>query len=84
MVLLRRRDLSVEVERGEQAPGYAPTSDAGSDDRASSEHAEAKAADNTGARDGSSAHDAPLRTSESDPAAASPTGGQSERLDKGE
>ncbi len=81
--------VQLAQQRGEQAPGYAPTEDAGSDEHASTEHAstehaEARAADNTGARDGSSAHDAPLETSDSDPAADSPTGGQSERLDKGE
>jgi NADH-quinone oxidoreductase subunit E len=81
--------VQLAQQRGEQAPGYGPTSDAGSDGdgsdrRASAGHAEARAADNTGAQDGSSAHDAPLETSASNPDADSPTGGQSERLDKGE
>jgi NADH-quinone oxidoreductase subunit E len=65
-------------ELGQQAPGYSPSSDAGS----SSEHAEARAANNTGKPDYTSSNDAPLNTSKSDPAAASPTGGQSERIDK--
>jgi NADH-quinone oxidoreductase subunit E len=63
---------------GQQAPGYSPSDDAGS----SSEHAERAAAGNTGAQTGSSAHDAPLSTVKSDPAADSPTGGQSERIDR--
>jgi NADH-quinone oxidoreductase subunit E len=71
-------------ERGEQAPGYPPTSDAGS----SAEHAEADAetaaADNTGKPAHTSSNDAPLNTYKSDPAADSPTGGQSERINKGE
>ena len=47
-------------------------------------HAERAAEDNTGARTGSSAHDEPLQTAKSDPAAGSKTGGQSERIEKGE
>ncbi len=65
-------------QRGEQAPGYPPGSDAGS----SAGHAERAAARSTGAQTGSSAHDAPLSTARSDAAAASPTGGQSERVDR--
>jgi NADH-quinone oxidoreductase subunit E len=67
-------------ERGQQAPGYSPSSDAGS----SAEHAEARAANNTGRPDHTSSNDAPLNTYKSDPAADSPTGGQSERINKGE
>ncbi len=63
---------------GHQAPSYPPGGDAGS----SSAHAEARAADNTGKPDYTSSNDAPLNTSKSDPAAASPTGGQSERVDR--
>ncbi len=70
--------VSLAQRRGEQAPGYSPCSDAGS----SSEHAERSAAANTGTQTGSSANDAPLNTSKSDPAAESATGGQSERIDK--
>jgi NADH-quinone oxidoreductase subunit E len=67
-------------ELGQQAPGYPPGSDAGS----SAEHAEAAAANNTGKPDHTSSNDAPLNTFKSDPAAQSPTGGQSERINKGE
>jgi NADH-quinone oxidoreductase subunit E len=63
---------------GQQAPGYPPDEDSGS----SSRHAEQSAADNTGKRTGTSSNDAPLNTYKSDPAADSPTGGQSERIDK--
>jgi len=49
---------------------------------ADSGDAERAAADNSGAAEPNSAHDAPLNTAKSDPAAASPTGGQSERVDK--
>ena len=66
-------------QRGEQAPSYAHD-----DRRTDSAHAERAAADNTGARTGSSAHDEPLETSRSDPAAESKTGGQSERIEKGD
>ncbi len=62
----------------QQAPGYPPGEDSGS----SSQHAEQSAADNTGKRTGTSSNDAPLNTYKSDPAADSPTGGQSERIDK--
>ena len=65
-------------QRGEQAPGYPPDADTG----ASSAHAEARAANNTGKPDYTSSNDSPLSTVKSDPAAASPTGGQSERIDK--
>jgi NADH-quinone oxidoreductase subunit E len=65
-------------ERGELAPGYPPDEDAGS----SSTEAETAAADNTGKPDYTSSNDAPLNTFKSDPAADSPTGGQSERIDK--
>ena len=67
--------------RNEQAPGYQPEQDAGS---ASAGHAERAAAENSGTRDGSSANDAPLNTFQSDPAADSKTGGQSERIGKGD
>ncbi len=70
----------------QQAPSY-PVSDssAGRSGRAGTGSADAErtAADNSGAAEGSSAHDAPLNTAKSDPAAASPTGGQSERVDEG-
>ncbi len=67
-------------QRGDQAPGY------GAEEQgdASAEHAERAATNNTGARTGSSAHDEPLETAQSDPAAGSRTGGQSERIEKGE
>lgn len=65
----------------QQAPGYQPEQDAGS---ASTEHAERAAADNSGTRDQSSSNDAPLNTFQSDPAADSKTGGQSERIRKGD
>ncbi|HTZ44089.1 MAG TPA: NADH-quinone oxidoreductase subunit NuoE [Jatrophihabitans sp.] len=74
-------------QRGEQAPGYDPGeqgSGGPGSDRAGGTHAEQAAAGNTGARSGSSAHDEPLSTSDSDPAAGSATGGQSERIEKGE
>ena len=65
--------------RGMQAPSY------GHDDgQADSQAAEDRAASNTGARTETSAHDEPLQTHKSDPAADSPTGGQSERIEKGE
>lgn len=74
--------------RGMQAPAYGPDESADSadrgGDRADSRAAEARAADNTGARTETSAHDEPLTTHKSDPAAESPTGGQSERIEKGE
>jgi len=63
---------------GQQAPGYPPGEDSGS----SSADAEATAAGNSGKPDYTSSNDAPLNTVKSDPAAASPTGGQSERIDK--
>jgi NADH-quinone oxidoreductase subunit E len=71
-------------ERGEQAPGYQPSSDAGSSAEHAGADAEARAANNTGKPDHTSSNDAPLNTFKSDPAADSPTGGQSERIDKGE
>ncbi|MEO6501098.1 MAG: NADH-quinone oxidoreductase subunit NuoE [Jatrophihabitantaceae bacterium] len=61
-----------------QAPGYPPGDDAGS----SSADAERTAADNSGKPDYTSSNDAPLNTVKSDPAAGSPTGGQSERIDR--
>ena len=71
--------IKLAHDRGMQAPGY------GHDNgQADSSAAEQRAADNTGARTGSSAHDEPLQTHESDPAADSATGGQSERIEKGE
>jgi NADH-quinone oxidoreductase subunit E len=63
---------------GQQAPGYPPGEDSGS----SSADAEATAANNSGKPDHTSSNDAPLNTYKSDPAADSPTGGQSERIDK--
>ncbi len=64
---------------GQQAPGYPP----GEDSRPSTgADAETAAAGNSGKRDNTSSNDAPLNTAKSDPAAASPTGGQSERIDK--
>lgn len=65
----------------QRAPGYQPERDAGS---ASAEHAEQAAADNSGIRDESSSNDAPLSTFQSDPDADSKTGGQSERIGKGD
>jgi NADH-quinone oxidoreductase subunit E len=65
-------------ELGQQAPGYPPGADAGS----SSADAERVAADNSGKPDYTSSNDAPLNTFKSDPAADSPTGGQSERVDR--
>ena len=70
-------------QRGDQAPGYGP-GEQGSGGPASGVPAERAATDNTGARTGSSAHDEPLETAQSDPAAGSRTGGQSERIEKGE
>ncbi|MFL6163425.1 MAG: NADH-quinone oxidoreductase subunit NuoE [Jatrophihabitantaceae bacterium] len=64
-------------QRGDEAPGY------GRAGNGSTAHAERAAANNTGARTGSSAHDEPLETSRSNPAAGSRTGGQSERIEKG-
>ena len=69
-------------ERGEQAPGYPPTEDAGSSSAHAKADAETTAANNTGKPDYTSSNDAPLNTVKSDPAADSPTGGQSERIDK--
>ena len=66
-------------ERGMQAPAYA--AEQGGTDSAA---AERRAAENTGARTGSSAHDEPLPTAQSDPSAGSKTGGQSERIEKGD
>ncbi|HEU5271542.1 MAG TPA: NADH-quinone oxidoreductase subunit NuoE [Jatrophihabitans sp.] len=80
-------------QRGEQAPSYGPgeqssrgRASAGRDaaGRDSSTHAERAAAGNTGARTGSSAHDEPLPTAQSNPDAESATGGQGERIEKGE
>jgi NADH-quinone oxidoreductase subunit E len=51
--------------KGESAPGVPPTGDASS----SEDHAERAAAANTGAMQPTSAHDAPLSTADSDPAA---------------
>ncbi|HEY0166813.1 MAG TPA: NADH-quinone oxidoreductase subunit NuoE [Jatrophihabitans sp.] len=59
----------------QQAPGYPP----GDEAEASSVDAEQTAADNSGKPDYTSSNDAPLNTFKSDPAADSPTGGQSER-----
>jgi NADH-quinone oxidoreductase subunit E len=70
-------------QRDEQAPSY-PAGERGSAGRATQKHAERAAAANTGARTGSSAHDEPLQTADSNPAAKSNTGGQSERIEKGE
>jgi NADH-quinone oxidoreductase subunit E len=75
-------------QRDEQAPSYHPaersSGEGGSAGRETQTHAERAAADNTGARTGSSAHDEPLQTADSNPAAESNTGGQSERIEKGE
>ncbi|HEX2903349.1 MAG TPA: NADH-quinone oxidoreductase subunit NuoE [Jatrophihabitans sp.] len=68
-------------ERGMQAPSYGHDQPAAAAD---STAAEQRAANNTGARAETSAHDEPLETHQSDPAAGSPTGGQSERIEKGE
>jgi NADH-quinone oxidoreductase subunit E len=86
-------------QRGDEAPGYGPgeqssrgrgeQSSRGRGEQSSrgssgdAVQAEQAASDNTGARTGSSAHDEPLETSQSDPAAGSRTGGQSERIEKG-
>jgi NADH-quinone oxidoreductase subunit E len=69
-------------QRGEQAPGYPPGEDAGSSSGHAEADAETAAADNTGKPGYTSSNDAPLKTFKSDPAADSPTGGQSERIDK--
>jgi NADH-quinone oxidoreductase subunit E len=71
--------VSLAQRRGEQAPSYGHQ-----DQPVDGSAAEQKAADNTGARTETSAHDEPLQTAQSDPAAASPTGGQQERSEKGE
>jgi NADH-quinone oxidoreductase subunit E len=72
-------------EQSSRDPGEQGSGEQGSSQRGSSPvHAERAAADNTGARTGSSAHDEPLETAKSDPAAGSKTGGQSERIEKGE
>jgi len=70
--------VTVAQRLGHRAPSYGPEA------TSAAEHAERAAANNSGARTGSSAHDEPLQTSGSDPAAGSPTGGQSERIEKGE
>ncbi|MDQ2958554.1 MAG: NADH-quinone oxidoreductase subunit NuoE [Actinomycetota bacterium] len=72
--------VKLAQERGQQAPGYAPEAEASAD------HAENRAANNTGAQRQTSAHDAPLKTSESDPAAASstPQGDRANKSEKGE
>jgi NADH-quinone oxidoreductase subunit E len=70
-------------ERGDRAPGYRPSDDAGS----TVTHAEQAAADNTGtAAQPTSAHDAPLQTAASDDAAESEPGSatQGELFRKGE
>jgi hypothetical protein len=69
-------------QRDEQAPSYNPAERSAG--RQTHAHAERAAADNSGARTGSSAHDEPLQTADSNPAAKSKTGGQSERIEKGE
>ncbi|HST46270.1 NADH-quinone oxidoreductase subunit NuoE [Jatrophihabitans sp.] len=66
---------------GQQAPSYPVSDRAGGPEHAGAD-AETKAADNTGKPDYTSSNDAPLNTVKSDPAAASPTGGQSERVDE--
>jgi NADH-quinone oxidoreductase subunit E len=87
-------------QRGEQAPSYGPGEQSSRRPgeqglggparqgtpagRSTPEHAERAAADNTGARAETSAHDEPLQTADSNPAAESKTGGQSERIEKGE
>jgi NADH-quinone oxidoreductase subunit E len=63
--------------RGERAPGYAPSQNAGS----SKAQAEQAAATGAGTGQPTSAHDAPLETAESDPAAKD---GQGELSGKGE
>jgi NADH-quinone oxidoreductase subunit E len=75
--------VALAQELGMQAPSYGHT-DSDDDSRTDSRAAEASAADNTGTRTATSAHDEPLQTHKSDPAADSSTGGQSERLEKGE
>jgi NADH-quinone oxidoreductase subunit E len=67
---------------GQQAPGYPPGQDSGSSPADAESDAETAAANNTGKPDYTSSNDAPLNTYQSDPAAASPTGGQSERIDR--
>jgi NADH-quinone oxidoreductase subunit E len=72
-------------QRNESAPGYPHGGDRNADQPgASAGAAEQRAVDNTGARTGSSAHDEPLETFKSNPAADSKTGGQSERIEKSE
>ncbi|MDQ1719069.1 MAG: NADH-quinone oxidoreductase subunit [Pseudonocardiales bacterium] len=70
--------VKLAQQKGENAPGYPVSRNAGSSadqPAAGSDQADAAAvaAHNTGARGGSSAHDAPLSTSASDPAAAAST-----------
>ena len=64
---------------GQQAPGYPPSERRR---RQPGPMPSSTAADNTGKPDHTSSNDAPLNTAKSDPAAASPTGGQSERIDR--
>ncbi len=62
--------VKLAQSRGMQAPSYGHSDDGTADSSA----AEQKAGDNTGARTGSSAHDAPLKTAESDSAAGEKKG----------
>ncbi len=66
--------VHVAADRGERAPGY-PVED--QQHGSSAGHAEAAATDNSGAPEQTSAHDAPLTTSDSDPSAASTPQGDS-------
>jgi NADH-quinone oxidoreductase subunit E len=69
--------VKLAQQRNEQAPAFPVDHQK----PASQTHAEAAAADNTGASEPTSAHDAPLKTSASDPDADSPQG---ELFGKGE
>jgi NADH-quinone oxidoreductase subunit E len=69
-------------QRGEQAPSYGH--EHGHGEGSSAGQAHRAAAHNTGARTATSAHDQPLQTAASNPAAESKTGGQGERIEKGE
>jgi NADH-quinone oxidoreductase subunit E len=73
--------VKLAQRKGEQAPSYQVSHDAGS----SEAHSERSAAANTGASQPTSAHDAPLSTSESDPdAKAEPKSPQGELFGKGD
>jgi NADH-quinone oxidoreductase subunit E len=64
--------IRLAQQRGETAPSYSLSDDPAADEhRSATDQAEQVAADNSGAMEKTSAHDAPLETAESDPAADS-------------